>query len=524
MEAASRVAKNTGILYARMAITMFISLYATRLVLAALGVADFGLFNVVGGVIAMLGFLNSSMAAATQRFMSFAQGAGDLEKVKRIFNMSTLLHWGIAIVILLLLEIAGYFFFNGVLNIAPERLGVAKIIYQFMVLSTLFTVISVPYEAVITSHENMMVYAILGIIEAVLKLGIALYITYTSQDHLVAYGFLMAALSIFLLVLRRIYCHRYYAECVLQLRYYYDKPLFKEMSGFAGFSLLGASSSMIAFYGQSLLINMFFTTTVNAAQAIAVQLSGMLGVFSLTITQVLNPLINKSEGAGDRAKMIKATLFGTKISFFLLSFIYVPFIIEMPILLRLWIKNVPDFSIIFCRLLLINNLMVVLTVNLHNANIAVGNIKKLQQIKSILNISPIILSYFFFKFGFVPYYLYISVIIFTVLHFFNTVVFSKINFELSVPYFLKEIVLKCLIVLFFSVTFSIIPLFLFNDEVIKLITVFVFGVFSFLCSTWFFGLSYEEKNLIVNLKNALFSKVSNLKIKFSKLSNIVRKA
>jgi O-antigen/teichoic acid export membrane protein len=291
--------------------------------LAALGLSDFGLFNVVGGVIAMLGFLNSSMAAATQRFMSFAQGAGDVEKVKRIFNMSTLLHWGIAIVILLVLEIAGYFFFNGVLNIAPERLSAAKMIYQFMVVSTLFTVISVPYEAVITSHENMMVYAISGIIEAVLKLGIALYITYSSQDHLVAYGFLMATLSIFLLLIRRIYCHRYYAECVLKLREYYDQPLLKEMSGFAGWSFLGAASSMIAGYGQAIVLNIFLGTKINAAQGIAGQISGQLGVFALTLTKVLNPLIDKSEGSGNRSQMIRGTLTGSKISFFLLQFLYI---------------------------------------------------------------------------------------------------------------------------------------------------------------------------------------------------------
>jgi O-antigen/teichoic acid export membrane protein len=207
LEAAKRVAKNTGILYARMAITVFISLYSTRLILAALGVEDFGLFNVVGGVISMLGFLNSSMAAATQRFMSFAQGAGDLEKVKRIFNMSSLLHWGISILVFILLEGAGYFFFHGILNIASDRIEVAKLIYQFMVISTLFTVISVPYEAVITSHENMLVYAVMGVIEAVLKLGIALYINYSQMDHLVMYGILMAALSIFLLLVTRVVYH-----------------------------------------------------------------------------------------------------------------------------------------------------------------------------------------------------------------------------------------------------------------------------------------------------------------------------
>ena len=509
MQAAHRVAKNTGILYARMAITMFISLYATRLVLAALGVADFGLFNVVGGVISMLGFLNSSMAAATQRFMSFAQGAGDLEKVKRIFNMSTILHWGIALVILLVLEIAGYFFFNGILNIAPERLDVAKIIYQFMVISTLFTVISVPYEAVITSHENMMVYAILGILEAVLKLGIALYITYSSQDHLAAYGFLMAALSVFLLVLRRIYCHRYYAECVLQLRYYYDKSLLKEMSGFAGWSLLGAASSMIAGYGQAIVLNIFFGTKINAAQGIAGQISGQLGVFALTLTKALNPLIDKSEGSSDRSKMIKATLTGSKISFFLLSFLYVPFLIEMPILLHLWLKNVPDFTILFCRLLLIRNLIEQFYIPLNNAINAVGNIKSYQKYNAFLYLLPIIVAYISFILGFPAFSIYIIFIVFSLIQFINILYHSKINFDLSYSLFFNEIVLKCVSAFIISLLIGAIPLLVLEDNLTRLFTVISLGTLTYMTLIWTIGLSKDEQKMVYSFKDSVLSKIRN---------------
>lgn len=505
--AVNRVAKNTGILYARMAITVLISLYSTRLVLAALGVADFGLFNVVGGVIAMLGFLNSSMAGATQRFMSFAQGAGDLEKVKRIFNMSTLLHWGIAIVILLVLEIAGYFFFNGVLNIAPERLGVAKMIYQFMVLSTLFSVISVPYEAVITSNEKMMVYAVLGIIEAVLKLGIALYITYSAQDHLVAYGFLMAALSIFLLILRRIYCHRYYAECVLKLRHYYDKPLLKEISGFAGWSLLGSASSMIAGYGQAIVLNIFFGTKINAAQGIAGQISGQLGVFAVTLTKALNPLIDKSEGSGDRAKMIKATLTGSKISFFLLSILYVPFLIEMPILLNLWLKYIPEFAILFCRLLLIRNLIEQFYIPLSNAISAVGNIKSFQKYNAFLNLLPIVAAYILFSLGFPAYSIYIIFIVFSLVQFINILHHSKINFDLSYSIFFNEIVLKCVSTFIISLLIGALPILVLEDSITRLFSVICCGMLTYLTLIWTLGLSKEEQKMVYSFKDFVSSKI-----------------
>ena len=510
MQAAHRVAKNTGILYARMAITVFISLYATRLVLAALGVADFGLFNLVGGVIAMLGFLNSSMAQATQRFMSYAQGAGDLEKVKRIFNMSTVLHAGIGVLMVLVLEIAGYFFFNGILNIPADRLEVAKIIYHFMVASTFFTVLSVPYEAVITSHENMMFYAILGVLESVLKLAIALYLAYSAYDHLIAYGFLMAALSIFLLILRRIYCHRYYAECVLDFRKYYEKSLLKEIASFAGWSLLGSASSMIAFYGQGIVINMFFGTIVNAAQSIAAQISGQLGVFSLTLSKALNPLIDKSEGAGNREMMLKATLGGTKISFFLLSFLYIPFLLKMPYILGLWLKNVPEYTVIFCRLLLIRNLIEQFYIPLTNALGAVGNIKKYQIVSSLLNIIPIIVSYVFFSTGFPPYALYIAFILFSLIMLFNVIYFAKINCDLSVIEFMKNIILSCALSFVVALGVSSIPIFVIDNEFIQFVSVCVVGCISYLAFIWLFALSKGERILVLNIKNRMIFQANNL--------------
>ena len=508
MEAAKRVAKNTGILYARMAITVFISLYSTRLILAALGVADFGLFNLVGGVISMLGFLNSSMAAATQRFMSFAQGKGDLDKVKRIFNMSSLLHWGIAVLVLFLLEGAGYFFFHGVLNIAPNRMDVAKLIYQFMVISTLFTVISVPYEAVITSHENMMVYAVMGIIEAVLKLGIALYITYSAIDHLVMYGILMAALSIFILIIKRIYCHRVYEECHLHVKQYYDKPLLQEMSGFAGWSLLGSSSSMFAAYGQGVIINIFFGTIVNAAQGIANQVSGQLGVFAGTMQKALNPMIDKSEGAGDRQLMLKASMMGSKISFFLLMLTFIPVLIEMPYIFQLWLKNIPNYAILFCRLLLIKNLIEQSYNTLSATIAAVGNIKKFQLINSIVNILPLIISYLLFYNGFPAYFLYINFLIYSVFQALIVIYFAKVYCGMSVMTYMKEVIFRCWLSLFLVGALSYIPLYFLE---IGLARIYILLPLSFIFSIVIislFGFTKEEK---LKLTKIIKSVLANLK-------------
>jgi O-antigen/teichoic acid export membrane protein len=519
MQAAHRVAKNTGILYARMAITVFISLYATRLVLAALGVADFGLFNVVGGVIAMLGFLNGSMAAATQRFMSYAQGEGDLEKVKRIFNMSTLLHAGIAVLMVLVLEIAGYFFFNGILNIAPNRIEVAKIIYHFMVASTFFTVLSVPYEAVITSHENMLFYAILGIIEAVLKLGIALYLAYSAFDHLVAYGFLMAALSIFLLLLRRIYCHRYYEECILNFRKYYEKSLLKEITSFAGWSLLGSASSMVAAYGQGLIINMFFGTMINAAQGIANQVSGQLGVFAASMQKALNPVIDKSEGADNRELMLKATMIGSKISFYLLMVTFIPVLIETPYLFSLWLKDVPEYAILFCRLLLIRCLFDQVFVNLSLAIAAVGNIKKFQIFMSIVNIIPLVVSYLFFKGGAQAYVLYVIFLFYSIVSSFIIMYFAKSKCGVSLYYFFKNVVKPCVFTFVLVWTFPFIVSTLMIEGYERLIIEVCLFIISLPIVIWFIGFSSDEKELFLKMLQSLRIYTYFFKLKTSVLTN-----
>ncbi len=527
MNAIHRVATNTGILYLRMAITVFISLYATRLVLTALGIENFGLYNLVGGVIAMLGFLNGAMAAATQRFMSIAQGAGDIAKVKRIFNMSTVLHAGIAILVVIVFEIAGYFFFNGMLNIAENRIAVAKLVYQFMVISTLFTIISVPYEAVITSHENMLFYAILGVGEALLKLAIALYISYgtlnlptslnisaqhlqlnySTVDSLTIYGLLMAVLSIVMLMIRRHYCHKKYAECEFDLKKHYDKKLLKEITSFAGWSFLGTASSMVANYGQAIVINVFFGTAVNAAQAIAGQICGQLSVFASTLMKALNPVIDKSEGAGDRNLMLKATMMGSKVSFFLIMLLYIPFLIEMPFILKLWLKNVPELTVIFCQLSLVRSLIEQVFIPLNTAISAVGNIKRYQISGSLLSFLPLAITYTLFKFGYPAYAIYIVFIIYAILLAMLTLYFAKKHCHLSLADFFCNVIARCASTFTLVFLMALIPYFTSEPSAMRLINVAIISLVSYLIIVFFIGFSGDERVKIKQLVSVILSKI-----------------
>jgi len=510
METAHRVASNTGILYIRMAITVFISLYTTRLILEALGEDDFGIFNVVGGAIGMLMFLNNAMAGASQRFMSYAQGAGEMNRQKQIFNVSVVLHIAIAVVVFLILEVAAYFLFNGILNITEARVQTAKLIYQVMIVSTLFSIISVPYDAVINAHENMMLFAILGIVESVFKLAIAFLILNASVDKLAVYGILMAVLSVFLFVLRQAYCRRYYAECQIQILKYFSKPLFREMTSFAGWTFLGSTTSMIGNYGQGIVLNMFFGTVVNTAQGVSGQVSGQLNAFASTMLKALNPIIDKSEGAGNRSMMLRASMTGSKISFFLLTIFYIPVLIEMPYIFKLWLKNVPDYAVIFCQLLLIRNLVEQLYITLTNSIAAVGNIKKFQIYSSILYILPLIVSYFLFLLSYPPYFLYYVFLIFSILSFSITVFFAKINCELSIPLYLKTIVLRCLITFIVIFLLSIIPVFFMSVGIPRLLLVVVISFISYFLAVWFIGFTNAEQIKVQYILKALFEKLKYL--------------
>lgn len=397
---ANRVIKNTGFLYAKMGITMFISLYTTRLILNSLGASDFGIFNIVGGAIGMLGFLNAAMASATQRFMSYSEGAGNKEKQKSIFNISIVLHFGIAVVVGIALLVAGYVFFNGILNIPEGRENAAKVVYGSLVVSTVLTITAVPYDAILNAHENMRYYAVVGVFESSLKLMVAFICVYASYDKLMVYGILMACIPLITLSIMRIYCHKKYEECILSPLKYYDKTMMREMTGFAGWNLFSTSAAMITNNGVGVVMNIFFGPVINAAQGIANQLSGQLMSITAVIVKAISPVITKSEGAHEHKKALLMAETSSKILFFMTSLIVLPTIINISDILYLWLNNVPDYCAFFAAVQLMIFLCEQLTSGYGTAINATGRIKGISVMKSIFKFLYLPLSYVLFKSGF----------------------------------------------------------------------------------------------------------------------------
>lgn len=503
---ANRVIKNTGFLYAKMGITMFISLYTTRLILNSLGASDFGIFNIVGGAISMLGFLNAAMASATQRFMSYSEGEGNKEKQKSIFNVSFILHLIISLIVGVVLLIAGYFFFNGILNIPEDRIFAAKVVYGSLIVSTMFTVMTVPYDAAMNAHENMKYYAIVGVLESLLKLSVAFACVYTNHDKLIVYGALMACIPLITLTIMRIYCHRKYEECIIAPKIYWNKGLMKEMTSFAGWSFLNSTISILTMQGIAIVLNSFFGVIANAAQGIANQLSGQIMVFSNTMLKALNPVIVKNEGAKERQKMIYAALSGSKFSFLMMCFFSVPFCIEMPFILKFWLKNPPEYAVLFCRLVLIRLSITQLTVTFGTAIGATGKIKNNTIITSMIMMSIIPLSVLFYILGAPVYTIYVLLIAMVILIFFTNLYFGKKLLGLQILLYIKHVLIPCISICLIMIVLGLLPTYFYEESFLRLICVTVICVLSFFFLFYFIGLNDIEKNAIISIRNKYIKK------------------
>ncbi len=513
MGAASRIIKNTGWLYAKMAITMIISLYTTRLILNGLGASDFGIYNIVGGAIAMLGFINSSMASSTQRFMSYAAGEGYLERQKNIFNISYIIHIFLGLVAVIAFIIVGFFLFNGILNIPEERKHAAIAVYGSLIVSTFFSMISVPYEAVMNAHENMKYFAIVGVVESLMKLTVAFAVLYSPFDKLIYYGVLMAVIPVVTLTIMRIYCHCKYEECKISFYKYWDKKLAKEMTSFAGWGLMSSIAAMVTMQGMSILLNIFGGVVVNAAHGIANQLAGQLMVFSNNMLKALNPVLVKSCGAGENEKMLALSSTGNKLSFLIFSFFAVPFIIEMPYILGIWLKTPPEWAVLFVRLVLIRQMISQTYVTLETCISATGRIREMATANTVIWVAPLPISFFLYKLGCPIYTIYIVLIGTAFVRGANSMYFCKKLCGLSIFSYFRSTFLPCIIQLFVEVVFLFIMSSCLDASVKRLCVIVCMSVLLHLFLSLFITFNEREKGLIYKLLFQLKERLLGYEVK-----------
>lgn len=392
----SRVAKNTIILYLRMILTIVIGLFTSRILLRALGFSDYGIINVVGGLVTMISFLRVGMSGAAQRFLSVALGKGDKEELKNTFCSTVLTHTIIAIIGVVFLELLGLWFLNHKLNIPPERLYYANWVFQCTIISFAITIMSVPYNAAIIAHERMGAFAYITIGETVYRLILAFTLYYTPIDKLIHYSILTILGNICIRFIYWRYCKKHFVECTYS--FHYDKKLTKEMLSFAGWGFIGNMGFSTKDQLSNVLLNLFFDTTVNAARGIAAKVSGIINSFAQNFTTALNPQIAKLYAEGEYEKSRNLVYAGSKYSFFLLLLIAVPFLTNEHYILMIWLGDIPPYTDSFVFIILTVALIYSMAHSTATAIMTTGKVRALQLGLCLILLTEIPAAYIMLKF------------------------------------------------------------------------------------------------------------------------------
>ena len=486
-----RIAKNTLLLYFRMLFMMAVSLFTSRVILNTLGVEDYGINNVVGGIVAMFGFINSSMTSATQRYITFALGKGEEKWLKTVFSTSLQIHCLIAVFIVILGETVGLWFLNNKMQIPDDRMDAAFWVLQCSIVSTVVMIVSVPYNAAIIAHEKMSAFAYISVLEVVLKLVIVYMLVIFPVDKLILYAFLFLVIQIFIRFCYSIYCNRHFNET--KYSHVWDKILFREMTGFAGWSLFGNFSAVLFTQGLNMLLNVFFGPVVNAARGVAVQVQHAIQQFVGNFQMALNPQITKTYAKGEMQEMYKLMYRSARFSFYLLFFLSLPVLFETEYILKVWLKTVPDNTVIFLRIMICISLIYTCSNPMVVANQATGKVKKYQAVcgTTLMVILPI--SWILLELGFPPYSVF-------VVHFFMEGVCQVARMLMLRPLiglrvrdYLLNIYLRIIFVVIVSIIMPSVIHLTMDIGFLRFLTVGFACVLSVLLSAYTLGLTTSER-------------------------------
>lgn len=510
-----RIAKNTLLLYGRMLLIMAVSLYTSRVVLNTLGVEDYGIYNVVGGVVTMFAFLNSAMVTSTQRYLTYELGKGDIERLKLVFATSIRIHLIISLAIVLLTETVGLWFFYNKMVIPESRIVAAMWVLQISVITMVIQVMSVPYNSIIVAHEDMGVFALISIAEVILKLAIVYLLLIGNIDKLILYAILIACVQLLIRLFYSFYCERHYEESrSIKLK---DKSLMVEMGKFAGWNVWGNLAGMLMSTGVNMLLNVFFGPVVNAARAVAVQVEGALTQFSSNFLMAVNPQITKLYAQGDLKEMHNLLFRSSKFTFFLLLAVSLPVMIETETILTVWLKIVPDYTISFVRLLLVIMLINSTSMPLMTAAAATGNVKKYQSIIGGLLLGIVPVAYLVLRMGGDPNSVYIVYLIILVIAFIARLYIIRPMIQLSIRNYFYRVVLPCSLIFTLSLFLTALIKHVTPEGLVYSAIICLLCVGIALLTSYYIGLTKGER-LFVN------EKIKEFALKMTKSHSPVKKS
>lgn len=500
-----RIAKNTLLLYFRMLFMMAVSLYTSRVVLHTLGVEDFGIYNVVGGVVAMFSVISGSLSAAISRFITYELGKGDKDKLIRIFSSSVTIQLGLGLIILILAEAIGVWFLNAKMTIPTDRMYAANWVFQLSILTFIINLISVPYNAAIIAHEKMSAFAYISILEVVAKLVIVYMLLWSPFDKLIFYAILMASVALTIRFVYGYYCKRHFEECTYH--FIFDKELLKKMFGFAGWNFIGAASSVLRDQGGNIVINIFCGPAVNAARGIAYQVNNAISGFVGNFMMALNPQITKSYASGNKEYMMTLIYQGARLSFYILLILSLPVIINAHYILTLWLKIVPEHTTLFVQLVLIFAMSESISNPLITAMLATGNIRNYQIVVGGLQMMNLPISYILLKNGCMPETVLIVAICISQCCLVARLYMLKGMIGLSVRKYVSKVYFNVFAVTILSAIIPCISSYYLNETLINFITICVISVICTFTVIYFVGCNSNERQFILSKITAIKDKI-----------------
>jgi len=491
-----RIAKNTLMLYVRMLLTMLVSLFTSRVVLRTLGVEDYGIYNVVGGVVAMFSVLSGSLSAAISRFITVELAKGDADKLQKTFSASVTIQLLLSLIIVVLVESIGVWFLNSKMVIPDNRLNAANWVLQFSIITFVINLISVPYNATIIAHERMSAFAYISILEVVCKLGIAYLITISPIDKLVFYAILMCLVAIIVRVVYGIYCGRHFSECRYSIRF--DKELLKKMFSFAGWNFIGASSAVLRDQGGNIVINLFAGPAVNAARGIAMQVNSAVTAFANNFMTAVNPQITKSYASGDREYMMSLIFRGARLSFYMLLLISLPILVNTHYILSIWLGNVPEHTTLFVQLSLIFAMSESISSPLITAMLATGKIRNYQIVVGGLQMMNLPISYLLLRAGMIPETVLIVAIAISQLCLAARLYMLRGMIGLSARNYLRKVYFNVLSVSAISAILPICASNYLSENFLNFLVICVITVMSTVAVIYYVGCTKEERKFITS--------------------------
>lgn len=501
----NKIAKNTAMLYIRMAVQTLVSLYTSRVILDALGEVDMGIYNAVGGIVMMFSFLNSTMSTSCQRFFADEMGKGNYAELKRTFSLCVVVFFVIAILIVILSETVGLWFLYNKAKTAG-RMDAAKWVFQLSIISFIFTIIKSPYHGIIIIKEKMKVFTYLSFFEVLGNLIIALIISHNAGDRLILYSFLMLVVNIAVSSFYILYCNKFYDEC--RFKFWWDKQRFMELFGFAGWNMIGSLSVICKSQGLNMLLNMFFGPVINAARTMAYKVYSTVQLFSEYFFTAVKPQILKSYSIGDKQGMLKLVMQSSKFSFFLLFIVSLPILLETDFILNIWLKKVPDYTYLFTQLVMINALIDSLANPLATSMQAYGKIRNYHIVCGIFTLSILPVSYIVLKFmHYPPESVFYTSIIISAIAIYVRAVFVKKSIGLSLSDYFRYTLIPIFAVTITAVAISLpaknyIHSHFWNNNIIQSLAVIVFSIFISILTISLIGINRSERkngwNMILN--------------------------